>query len=198
MKGKCDELIHQIQGLGIGAVECLECLQKTFIRDSLEAVRECRDKIAHMRAKEHEILKNVDISERSKAEKEELKEICRLFLKIYGYLEEMADTLQKKARENILFSDRAITEISFLSQTLADILRATADIVVVKNPILIRYVKESEAMVAKATIEYATHHEERLIEGLCLPVASPIFLKLLEDFNGMAREAKGIASKISD
>ena len=197
MKGKCDELIHQIQGMGIGAAECLACLQKTFISHSLEAARECRDKIAVMRAKEREIVKNVERSERPSAEKEELKEVCRLFLEICGYLEAMADTLQKKAREHILFSNRAVTEISFLSQTLADVLRATADLVVVKNPVLMRYVKESEAMVAKVSREYATHHEERLIEGLCLPVASPIFLKLLDEFNGMARKAKEIAERMS-
>lgn len=196
MRGKCDELLHQIQDMGIGTVECLACLQKTFICHSLEAVRECRDRIAAIRAKMHEIVRNVERSERAKAEKEELEEVCRLFLAICGHLEEMADTLHKKARENILFSDRAITELSFLFHTLADMLKAAADLVLVRNPTLIRHVKDSEEIVAKATIEYATHHEERLIEGLCLPVASPIFLKMLECFKGIAREAKGIADKM--
>jgi len=197
MKGKCDDLLHQIHEMGTGAGECLTCLQKTFISNSREASMECREKLEAIRAGEPEMMKAIANSGRSGEEKEALKDVARHFLRICGHLDDMADTLLKKTRENILFSDRGVTEVSFLSQTLADILRATADLVLVRNPILIRYVLESETMVEKMTIEYATQHEERLIEGLCLPVAAPVFLSMLDAFKGIAREAKGIAERMA-
>lgn len=197
MTGTCDGLLHQLHEMGVGTCECLACLQKKFISNSPEAARECREKIAAIKAKAPELVKTVEHSEREKEEKEKLKEVTRHFLKICEHLEELADTLHKKAKENILFSDRGVTEVSFLSQTLGDILRATADLILVKNPILIRYVLESESMVERVTIEYATQHEERLVEGLCLPLASPIYLSILDTFKGIAREAKGITEKMS-
>lgn len=197
MKEKCDDLLHHIQELGTGAGECLTCLQKTFISNSREASLACIEKLTAIRAKEPELMKAVANSSRTDSEKAALKEVVSHFLRICGYLENMADTLRKKSSENILFSDRGVTEISFLSQTLADILRATADLVLVRNPILIRYVLESETMVEKMTIEYATQHEERLIEGLCLPLAAPVFLSMLDTFKGIAREAKAVAEKLS-
>jgi Na+/phosphate symporter len=197
MKGTCDELLHQIHEMGVGTGDCLTCLQKKFISHSPEAAKSCRDKIAAIRAKAPEIVKAIEHSEREKSEKERIKDVSRHFLRICEHLEDLADTLHKKARENILFSDRGVTEVCYLFQTLGDILRATADLILVQNPILIRYVLESEAVVEKVTIEYATQHEERLIEGLCLPLASPIYLRILDTFKGIAREAKGIAEKMS-
>lgn len=197
MKGKCDDLLHQIHEMGTGAGECLACLQKAFISNSREASLACMEKLTAIRAKEPELMKAVANSNRTGVEKAAMKEVVSHFLRICEHLEDMAETLRKKSRENILFSDRGVTEVSFLSQTLADILRATADLVLVRNPILIRYVLESETMVEKMTIEYATQHEERLIEGLCLPLAAPVFLSMLDSFKGIAREAKSVAEKMS-
>lgn len=197
MKGKCDDLLHQLQEIGTGAGECLVCLQKTFISNSREASMACTERLSDIRAKEAEMMKAIANSARTAAEKEVLKDVVRHFLRICRHLEDLAGTLQKKMKENILFSDRGVTEVSFLSQTLADILRATADLVLVRNPILIRYVLESETMVEKTTIEYATQHEERLVEGLCIPMASPIYLSMLDTFKGIAWEAKNIAEKMS-
>lgn len=197
MKGKCDDLLHQIHEMGTGAGECLACLQKTFISNSREASLACTERLSDIRAKEPEMMKAIASSARTAAEKQGLKDVVRHFLSICGHLEDLAGTLRQKVKENILFSDRGVTEVSFLSQTLADILRAAADLVLVRNPILIRYVLESETVVEKMTIEYATQHEERLIEGLCLPVAAPVFLSMLDAFKGIAREAKGVAEKMS-
>jgi Na+/phosphate symporter len=197
MKEKCDDLLYQIHAMGTGAGECLTCLQKTLTGNSPEAAMECLEKLAAVRAREPEMMAAIASSTQTVVEKESLKDIVRHFLRICGHLEDMAETLRKKARANVLFSDRGVTEVSFLSQALTDILKAAADLVLVRNPVLIRYVLESEAMVEKMTIEYATQHEERLIEGLCLPLAAPVYLSMLDTFKGIAREAKGIAEKIS-
>jgi Na+/phosphate symporter len=191
------ELTHQIHEMGSKTGNCLSLLQKAFIYTSREALEDCLRKLAAIKAQEPVLSKKIAGMVRQEQERKMYAEIPKHFLEICGHLEVLAGMLRKKIDENILFSDRAVTEISFLSQNLLEILNAATDLVLVKNPILVRYVEESEAMVEKATIQYATHHEERLIEGLCLPVSSSVFLKILDSLKGIAREAKCISESMA-
>jgi Na+/phosphate symporter len=191
------ELIHQMHEMGTRTGNCLGLLQKAFINSSRESLSDCLRQLAEIKAQEPELSKKVAQMIRQEEERKVYAEIPKHILGICGHLEILAEMLKKKIDENILFSDRAVTEISFLSQSLLEILNAATDLVLVKNPILVRYVAESETMVEKATIQYATHHEERLIEGLCLPMASSVFLKVLDSLKGIAREAKCIAESMT-
>jgi hypothetical protein len=51
--------------------------------------------------------------------------------------------------------------------------------------------------VIRRAIEYATLHEERLIEGSCLPVASAIYIYMLDIIKSIAWHAKEIALKLA-
>jgi len=191
------ELVHRMHAMGAKTGECLALLQKAFIYSDRDSLDLCSAQLSAIRAGVPEISKKVADTARQDKTKEIYADVPRHFLEICNHLEILAEMLKKKIDENILFSDRAITELSFLSQSLFEILNAATDLVLVKNPILIRYVEESEAMVEKTTTEYATRHEERLIEGLCLPISSSVFLKLLETLKGIAREARSIAESMS-
>jgi len=191
------ELVHKMHAMGTNTGECMALLQKAFIYSDRDSLDLCTAQLSAIKAGVPKILKKVAETARHDHTKKIYTEIPNHFLEICDNLEILAGMLKKKIDENILFSDRAITEVSFLSQSLLEILNAATDLVLVKNPILIRYVQESEAMVGKATTEYATRHEERLIEGLCLPVSSSVFLKILETLEGIAREAKSIAESMS-
>lgn len=191
------ELRHQIHAMGSKAGKSLGLLQKAFIYSSRESLNDALQQLSALKALEPELSKHVAAMVRQDNERKAYADIPKHFLEIGGHLEVLAEMLQKKIDENILFSDRAVTELSFLSQSLIEILNAATDLVLVKNPILVRYVEESEAIVVKTTIQYATHHEERLIEGLCLPIASSVFLKILDTMKGIAREAKCISESMS-
>ncbi len=192
-----NELAHQMHTMGTRTAECLALLQKAFIYSDRDSLDHCSALLSAISAGVPEISKKVADAARQDQTKRVYADIPKRLLGICDQLEILVEMLRIKIDENILFSDRAITELSFLSQSLIEIVKAATDLVLVKNPILIRYVQESEAMVEKTTSEYATHHEERLIEGLCLPISSSVFLKLLETLKGIAREAKSIAESMS-
>ncbi len=191
------ELVHQMHAMGKKTGECLAMLQKAFIYSDRESLDHCLAQLATIRAGEPGLSKKIAEMARQEKVRKVYADIPKHFLGICTHLETLAGMLKKKIDDNILFSDRAVTEISFLSQNLMEILNAATDLVLVKNPILVRYLEESETMVEKATIQYATHHEERLIEGLCESVSSSVFLKILETFKGIAREAKCVAESMS-
>lgn len=197
MKKLYEEVRNEMHEIGTGTEHCMVLFQRAFIKNSLDPLNVCREKLAAIRNGEPALTKKL----KELARKDETKRECAVtfqhLMRICGVLADLTEPLEKKIKGTILFSDRAVTEISFLSQNLAELLKATADLVLVKNPILIRYVMESETMVSKMTIDYATHHEERLIEGLCHTEASPLFLNILENFKKIAWETKEIAKCMS-
>ncbi|RMD51794.1 MAG: hypothetical protein D6828_06715, partial [Nitrospirae bacterium] len=56
--------------------------------------------------------------------------------------------------------------------------------------------KLSDELFEKS-IDYSTAHEERLIEGLCLPINASIYLHMLDAIKGIAWHGKKIAEQFS-
>jgi len=59
-----------------------------------------------------------------------------------------------------------------------------------------RHLEESERAIVRTANEYATKHEERLIEGLCLSKASPLFLEILDAVKEIASHARDIGKEL--
>ena len=66
-----------------------------------------------------------------------------------------------------------------------------------KNVILREYVKKSTSEINRSADEFVTMHEGRLSEGLCMPIASPLFLHMLDAIKGIAGHAKETAEKLT-
>ena len=118
-------------------------------------------------------------------------------MKIVENLEKLSEIIDKKIRDNILFSDRAVKETVFLLQRLIEILSPTGDIILARNTFLSMYIEESQEGVGKMAREYATFHEERLIQGVCLPVSSSLYVNMLNAIKNIAWHAKEIAVKLA-
>lgn len=92
----------------------------------------------------------------------------------------LADPLEKKIKGGILFSDKAVSQSNFLFDRQAGLLRTLLDITKTDNEVLKNYAAEEGQKLIERCRDYATEHEARLIEGVCLPQAAPIFLGLLD------------------
>ncbi len=112
---------------------------------------------------------------------------------IWENLDRLCNLVDKKIREKVLFSDKAVNETIYLLQRLVEILRPAADIILARNTFLSKYVQESQANIECMADEYATLHENRLITGECLPVASSIFVGMLGAIKSIAWHTKEIA-----
>ena len=112
-------------------------------------------------------------------------------------IDKLSKLIDKKIRENILFSDKAVNETIFLLQRLIEILRPTADIILARNTFLRMYILESQVSVEKMATDYATLHEDQLITGDCTPAASSLYLKMLDAIKNIAWYTKEIAIKLA-
>jgi len=195
MKSQYQHLIKEMSDLGRETDTCLSLLQGAFINNSLDQLKECREKVAEIRKAEIELaVKVTDAAKQNNSMKQYIL-VPQHILRIAENIESLAEKTAKKVKDNILFSERAVTEITFLLQRLKEIIMSANDLLFCENTILNSYVEESEANLIKNCIEYATQHEERLVEGLCLPVSSSIYITMLDCIRNIAWHAKEIAIK---
>jgi Na+/phosphate symporter len=107
------------------------------------------------------------------------------------------DPIGRKIRGGVLFSDKAVTQANFLFDQHTGIIRSVLDIFKTDNEFLKKYVLEESRKLGQACIAFATEHEERMIEGLCLPQAAPIFLTLLDRMGAIAQQEVNIATLLA-
>ncbi len=112
---------------------------------------------------------------------------------VWKSLGTLFDLIDKKIREKVLFSDKAGNETIYLLQRLVEMLRPTGDMILARNTFLSKYIQESQANIENLADEYATLHENRLITGECLPVASSIYVNMLGAIKSIAWHTKEIA-----
>ena len=108
-----------------------------------------------------------------------------------------ADPIDQKIRGGVLFSDKAVTQANFLFDQHTGIIRSVLDIFKTDNEFLKKFVLEESRKLGQASLSFATEHEERMIEGLCLPQAAPIFLALLDRMGAIAQQEVNIATLLA-
>ncbi len=153
--------------------------------------RHSRDKLQEVQKLHAAVTKNIaDASHQVKslvarkpgAEKEVLplmEKVLSHLGEINAYLGSLADPIQKKIKGNILFSDKAVAQSNYLLDQHGGMIRSLLDIIRTDNDFLKGYVKTEARNLVQASNDYATEHQDRLIEGLCTPQAAPIFLAIL-------------------
>lgn len=109
----------------------------------------------------------------------------------------LADPIQKKIREGVLFSDKGVAQCNKLFDQHTGMIRSLLDIIKTDNDYLKQYVLAEGRKLIQACNDFATEHEERLIEGVCLPQAAPIFLAMLDRMRIISRHEIVIADLLA-
>ncbi len=110
----------------------------------------------------------------------------------------LADPIQKKIMGGVLFSDKAVTQSNYLFDQHGGMIRSLLDIVRTDNEFLKKYVKSEALSLVQACGDFATEHEDRLIEGLCTPQSAPIFLAILEAMRTLGQTEAAIAKVLEE
>lgn len=112
------------------------------------------------------------------------------------HMEGMVDRLRAMVREQILFSDRAVKEVNDIFQEAMDLLESLPDLIQTKNKLLAQHIGEQVRSILKIANGFSEEHEERLIQGVCMPKSSPIYLGLLESLKGIIAHILEVSGKI--
>jgi hypothetical protein len=99
--------------------------------------------------------------------------------------------------DGVPFTDRAMREINSLFDKGIELLECARDALVTENRVLVRHVLAGSAQYAQLASDYAMAHQQRLVEGVCLPQASAVYLSLLEHLKGVGHQARRIAEELA-
>ncbi|MBI5408689.1 MAG: hypothetical protein HZA14_04925 [Nitrospirae bacterium] len=174
-------------------VEVISTLQTAFIYNTSKHLQEYRSKAE---AVEKEIRPLSAIIKEAASGEEGMKPyvaVAEHLAKVWRNLGKLYELIDKKISEKVLFSDKAVNETIYLLQRLVEILRPTADLILARNTFLSKYIQESRVNIENMADEYATLHENRLITGECLPLASSVYVGMLGAIKGIAWHTKEIA-----
>ena len=111
-------------------------------------------------------------------------------------IEGIVDRLKRTVQEDIPFSDRAITETTHIFQEVIGLMKNLPDLILTQNRMLFHHIEEKEKAVFKDADAYAEEHERRLIEGVCMLKASPVYLGILESLKAITRHVVDLSEKI--
>ncbi len=104
--------------------------------------------------------------------------------------------LKDKLEEDIIFSDRAVNDLNHLFSDAVSILEKTSDAVLTLDKSLAKSIKRKAEGLIKSAHSYAASHEERLVRGICLPKAGPIYLDIIDSLESTANHCIEISKKV--
>ena len=96
------------------------------------------------------------------------------------FLESILNVARLKARDGIPFSDKANAELTELFDLMNDMLKNFRDLLATRNRDLLTHVEAQQERIAQMTVDFGMAHEDRLISGFCVPVASSLYLDILD------------------
>jgi Na+/phosphate symporter len=108
-------------------------------------------------------------------------------------LEALSTPIDRKIKEGVLFSDKAVAQANQLFDRLTGILRSILDALKTDNEFLKNYIMAEGQRLTQSCSDFATEHEARLIEGVCLPQAAPLFLAMLNGLRTAGQHTVHIA-----
>ena len=141
------------------------------------------------------------ISKSPSSEKE--KEWVKPYLSIASSLGRLTDNIQSildrsrgKYENHILFSDQAVQEVNEVFQEATRLLRNLPDLFATESKSLAQEIGEEGRSMFKIADGYSEDHEERLINGICVPKHSPLYLSIIESLKGVIVHTLAVSGKI--
>ncbi|MCK5138516.1 MAG: hypothetical protein KAQ85_01625 [Thermodesulfovibrionia bacterium] len=197
MREDIKDILKSLNEVVSYAEDCMSSMQVAFINNISLPLEDCKIDTEVIKREEAELKKLITETAVHDLDLKPYISVSVHLLKMWENIDKLSNLIDKKIRENILFSDKAVNETIFLLQRLIEILRPTADIILARNTFLRMYILESQASVEKMATGYATLHEDRLIVGECVPAASSLFIKMLDAIKNIAWHTKEIAIKLA-
>ena len=116
-----------------------------------------------------------------------------------GRLERVGDLLESvlkasmiKHRDGIAFSENAMSELKQLFDVFTKLLSILRDVLATCDRGSLDHLLSQHGLLAQTTLDFATGHEDRLIEGSCSPRASSLYLDILDSVRNSNRNIRDI------
>jgi len=115
---------------------------------------------------------------------------------IGDYCKDILERVQIKIEERLLFSDEAVKEYEVLYHKTEEALDEIVCALEKDNFSLVKAVLKKEEHIDTLVDEYRQRHNERMINGVCVPIACNMYLNMLDFTAAIYYHAKKIARQM--
>ena len=165
--------------------------------ESLAKVEEARKEVQqHSTELAKFIISNSTSSEKGKEWAKPYLSMASSLDRMTHNIEGIVDRLKAMVRDHIVFSDRALKEVNVIFQETMDLLESLPDLILTQNKHLAQHIGEQVRSVFKIANGFSDEHEERLVQGICVPKSSPMYLGILESLKGVIAHTLEVSGKI--
>jgi Na+/phosphate symporter len=194
------EITEKIILVSQNLIQMLELAFEEFRRPTEKSFKEAvevKDKI-HQYSSELTsfIISKSPSSEKGREWAKPYLSIASSFDRMTYNIEGILDRLKAKSQNHILFSDRAVKEVNDVFQEAMKLLESLPNLVTTQNKLLAQRIGEEVRSIFKIANGYSEEHEERLLQGICVPKSSPIYLGILESLKGVIVHTLEVSGKI--
>ena len=117
--------------------------------------------------------------------------------RVGDHLESLAGAISRMITDGVLFTDRAIREVNSLLEIALELLECVRDVLHTGNRTLIRHILLTGWRCEAMANDFARFHEQRLIEGVCLPRASSVYLAMIDYLKGIEWHVRQVGEKLT-
>jgi len=175
---------ERISAMCSNAESVLNLCMSGFLKYKAELLDDAQRISKSVHDEENEIL---GVLSSMKKSDEADKELIKSLSVVTGHIELSADIMDNMIRhirvilnEKILFSDKAVKEVTQLFKETLDVLKTARDAIVTKNEVLRKHILDKYESVSKLVSEYSEDHEERLVMGICTPRNASLYLNIVD------------------
>jgi Na+/phosphate symporter len=181
-------------------IKMLELVFEGFRRPTEESFKEAikvKDEIHHYSSELTSfVISKTPSSEKGREWAKPYLSIASSFDRMTYNIEGILDQLRAKAQNHILFSDQAVKEVNDVFQEAMRLLENLTDLILNQNKLLAQRIGEEVRSIFKIANGYFEEHEERLIQRICVPKSSPIYLGIIESLKGVIGHTLEVSGKI--
>jgi Na+/phosphate symporter len=189
-------LVEKFNDEFVKVIPILDSIKKGFLTQNLAIVKENKEQFrAMLKSRAASILKIIEEKDKTEVQKQYLN-LIPAFQTIGLALENLFSKMETKVELKVLFSEKALSEIKELYTILEKQFRDAKDYIATKNPVLKAEIKAGWEQVFKTIDEYAVIHQGRLIQGVCMPQASYLYLDIVDSIKRISRGLIDFVEKV--
>jgi len=192
-----DELVDALSPVIENLRRMLGAARHAFNRNNLEDVQELTRLRGVTSQEIKATLEQVESATAKRPEAERIRlvrihEILNHMQLICENIAALGEPIRKKILDKLLFTDKAFFDVNYVFTHQTGLMRSLLDFLKTDNQLLRKYSEEEAQNLIEVCLNAATEHENRLIEGICLPQASPVFLGILDHMRLICRHVLGV------
>lgn len=170
---------------------------RKLTEESLKEVEEAKKEVEqHSTELKNHLISKSSVDEKGKEGVRPYLSIASSFDRMAHNIEGIVDRLRSMVRDHILFSDHALREVNDIFQEAMVLLQSLPNLVLTQKKSVAQRIGEQVRSVFKIVNGFSEDHEERLIQGICMPKSSPMFLGILEALKGVIAHTLEVSGKI--